>query len=139
MSGPNYIDETRRWLTYAREDLASAVAMLERGLGVPRQACWLAQQAAEKAMKGALVFLQIEFPRTHDLDLLCSLLPADWKIKSDKMDLSELSEWSVEARYPGDWPEISLVDARRAASMAQRIMESLSKDLGRQGYPMEPG
>lgn len=102
MSGARPIEETRRWLRFAEEDLATAAAMLEQDLGVPRQACWLAQQAAEKAIKAALVYLQVEFPKTHDLDLLCTLLPSDWKTSSERVDLAELSEWSVEARYPGD-------------------------------------
>lgn len=129
MSEPERTEEARRWLRYAHEDLASAAAMSEQGLGVPRQACWLAQQAVEKAIKAALVFLQIEFPKTHDLDLLRTLLPANWKVKSEPADLSELSEWSVEARYPGDWPEVTPSDAQRALSSAQEVMRSVLEDF----------
>ena len=40
----------------------------------PRHACWLSQQAAEKALKAALVLERVEFPFTHDLDALRNLL-----------------------------------------------------------------
>ena len=51
--------------------------MLESASIVPRHVCWLAQQAAEKAIKAVLVFLQIDFPRSHDLDALRNLAPDD--------------------------------------------------------------
>ena len=56
-----------RWLRYAREDLALAQALLDEGHRVPRHACWLSQQAAEKAIKAALVFTDGEAPFLHDL------------------------------------------------------------------------
>ena len=79
MSEPEQAAEARRWLEYAQEDLASAAAMVEGVIGVPRQACWLAQQAVEKALKSVLVFLRVEFARTHDLDVLRAALPKDWR------------------------------------------------------------
>lgn len=54
--------EARRWLRYAQEDLVAAEAMVGQPKMAPRHACWLAQQAAEKALKAVLVFLQIDFP-----------------------------------------------------------------------------
>lgn len=75
MSGTGPFNEAARWLRFAREDLATAVALRGEEVFVPRQVCRLAQQAAEKAIKAALVRLQLESPRTHDLDLLLNLLP----------------------------------------------------------------
>ena len=137
MSAPESIAEARRWLRYAHEDLTGAALMTEHGEAAPRHACWLAQQAAEKAVKSALVLLQIEFPRTHDLDLLRTLLPADWRLKSDPVDLSELSEWSVEARYPGDWPEVTACDAERAVASARRVLELTLDDMSDRGLSVE--
>ena len=71
MSEADRLEETRRWLRYAQEDLLAAEAMLAATRARPRHVCWLAQQAAEKAIKAVLVFLQIDFPRTHDLDAAC--------------------------------------------------------------------
>ena len=114
--------------------MALAEEMTERSLGVPRQACWLAQQAAEKAVKGALVFLHIDFPKSHDLDLLRRFVPEDWRLKTAPEDLAELSEWSVEARYPGDWAEATVADAQRAVALAQEVMQILVGDLRRCGF-----
>ncbi len=76
MSGADLAAEVRRWIRFAREDLEAAEALLAAGEFRPRHVCWLAQQAAEKALKGALASQQIPFPFRHDLDALRNLLPA---------------------------------------------------------------
>jgi len=60
------LNETARWLRYAREDYTTAVLL--RREGVSRNACLLAQQCAEKAIKAVLVFLNQHVPKSHDLD-----------------------------------------------------------------------
>lgn len=133
MSGTEYILEARRWLRYATEDLAGARALAESGGAAPRQSCWLAQQAAEKALKGLLVYYRVDFPRTHDLDVLRNLLPADCRPKGEPADLAELTEWAVEARYPGDWPEATPADAARAIATAEIVVHAVREDLARLG------
>ncbi|MEW6400091.1 MAG: HEPN domain-containing protein [Bacillota bacterium] len=64
---PEHLAEVRRWLTYAQEDLTAARRLAHDEDVAPRQACWLAQQAAEKALKAALCSAQVDFPRTHNL------------------------------------------------------------------------
>lgn len=121
--------ETRRWLRYAHEDLLAAEATLKQEDMLPRHACWLAQQAAEKAIKAVLVFLQIDFPRRHDLDALRKLAPDGWQFKVNHPDLAALSEWAVEARYPGDWPDAVEADAQAAVKQARAVWESVYADL----------
>jgi HEPN domain-containing protein len=118
MSETEHQAEVQRWLRYAREDLVAAEALVGQRTIAPRDVCWLAQQAAEKALKAVLVFLQIDFPRRHDLDALRNLMPTDWHLKEEHPDLAELTEWAVEARYPGDWPDASEQDARSAVQQA---------------------
>ncbi len=57
------------------------------------------------AIKAALIFLQIDFPRRHDLDALRNLLPGGWLLKDSLPDLAELTKWAAEAYYPGDRQE----------------------------------
>lgn len=105
MSEPERLRETGRWLRFAHDDQRGAEALLEREDVPPRLTCFLAQQAAEKAIKAALIFLQIEFPFRHDLDLLRTLLPDGWTLKKTPTGLGALSAWAVRGRYPGDLPE----------------------------------
>jgi HEPN domain-containing protein len=129
MSSPETLGDVRRWLRFAREDLEAAEALLADEACIPRHVCWLAQQAAEKALKAALVSEEIHFPFRHDLDALRNLLPDGWDTKRECADLAELTEWAVEARYPGDWPDATLDDARRAARQGRQVYESVIADL----------
>mgnify|MGYP000967856608 CR=1 FL=1 len=54
------------WLHQARNDLA--MAQLAQENGFLAQACYFASQAAEKALKGALLELGIEPSHTHVLN-----------------------------------------------------------------------
>jgi HEPN domain-containing protein len=113
--------------------LLAAEAMLGRSDSYPRHACWLAQQAAEKALKSILVFLDKDFPYSHDLDRLRDLTPDGWRVKKEHPDLAELTEWAVEARYPDAVPEAVEGDAQRATRQARAVWESVYADLAARG------
>lgn len=125
--------EARRWIRFAEEDLQAAQAMLVGTTAAPRHACWLAQQAAEKALKAVLISHEIDFPWRHDLDALRNLLPEGLKTRDDHPDLAALTEWAVEARYPGEWPEASEDDSRTAVEQASAVLDSARSDLAAGG------
>lgn len=113
----------RQWLEYASGDLKSAVA-LNNNEGIPmRNVCYFAEQSVEKTLKALWIYFGITLIRTHDLDLLANKMPDEIRAKLELYNLSWLSEWSVEARYPGDWPEATEEDARKAIGMAQEILD----------------
>ncbi len=131
MSDPEHRAEALRWLRFAQEDLAEAERLLRFSDAIPRHICWLAQQAAEKALKAALILEGVEFPYRHDLDALRNLLPNGWAVKKEYPDLAELTVWAVEARYPGDWPEATLEDAQRAVDQARGVLDFVVRDFRR--------
>jgi hypothetical protein len=66
-SGPDQLAiESRRWLRLAKDDLAGARVLVERDDVAPHLACYLAQQAAEKAIKARLTRRGVD----SDIDLL---------------------------------------------------------------------
>jgi HEPN domain-containing protein len=135
MSEPDSVVEARRWLRYADDDLRTAREL--QGTSAPaRQVCFLAQQAAEKALKAVFVFLQIELPRSHDLEALLTLLPPGWAVRTRGLDLAALSEWAVEARYPGDWPQATAADAEAALTLADEVSEALKVDFEARGLTL---
>jgi HEPN domain-containing protein len=138
MSEPDHLLEARRWLRYAREDLEAAEHVPDDPSMAPRHGCLLAQQAAEKALKAVLIFLQLDYPYRHDLDALRNSIPVGWEIKTGYPYLSDLSGWVVEARYPGDWPDATVADARLAAEQARSVYECVQRDLARHGLPLRP-
>jgi len=88
-------------------------------------------------LKAVLVFLQIDFPRSHDLDALRNLVPDGWQLKEDHPDLADLTEWAVEARYPGDWPEATEAEARPALQQARAVWTSVRADLLQRGFDVD--
>ena len=118
-------EETFNWLKFAIEDLKAAKSFLSKEELMPRHACWLAQQAAEKAMKSVLVFEKIKIPKTHDLEYLLTLIPEKWNLNKLNCNFESLTEWAVEARYPGDWDEASEEDAVAATESAEKIINKI--------------
>jgi HEPN domain-containing protein len=99
----------------------------------PRLACGLSQQAAEKAIKGALVFAQVDFPRSHDLNALRELLPGEWAMRAEFSDLTWLADWIIDSRYPENLGGATEADAVRAIAEARAILATLAKDLLERG------
>jgi HEPN domain-containing protein len=121
--------ETQRWLAYAQRDLDAALRLSEQESNFAPQICFFAQQAAEKSLKAALIFLQVEFPFSHDLDLLKALLPEDWESRQLYPSLKELTVWAVASRYPSLMEDASRDDAELALQRAIAVFESVRRDL----------
>jgi HEPN domain-containing protein len=117
-----------KWLEYARADLLEARINVEHG-GSPFVGCFHAQQAVEKAIKALYVLGGHTFDRTHDLDRLSDLLPGEWSFRTEFPDLSSLTYWSVQGRYPGDLPMASAEDAKTALNLASRVFGKIEEEL----------
>ena len=90
------------WMHQAQQDLA--LAQLARDNSFQAAACFHASQAAEKALKSALLELGLEPPFTHVLNTLVSQLQ-DAGIKTqtlERLALRQLSRMAVQSRYPLD-------------------------------------
>jgi len=116
------------WLAAADADLLEVRLNIEHG-GAPHIACFHAQQAAEKAIKSAYVKRGAPFERIHDLDRLRSCLPGEWAFKERFPDLSELTFWAVQGRYPGDWPEATTEEASTALRTAETVVDLVRADV----------
>ena len=128
-------DDPREWMNRARSNLARA------RLRVPEayleDLCFDAQQAAEKAIKAALVLDGVEFPYVHDLRRLRNLLSNDWPREPSNVVLQRLTEWGAESRYPGDWPEIAGADSTAAAASARAVYDTITSEFARRGVAAE--
>lgn len=63
----------QKWLTIAQHDLASAHKLAQEPEPLLDTAICHCQQAAEKALKALLVFHDLPFEKTHDLEVLMGL------------------------------------------------------------------
>lgn len=114
----------KNWLQVAEEDLAAAAAAARNSHVARRIPAYHAQQAAEKFVKAALVFLQVEFHKRHDLAYLIGLLqePAPL-LAADLGFAEELSQYATAGRYPDDAEAVTASEARRAIQLAARVRE----------------
>ncbi len=113
----------REWLSHAQSDsrlahLAAADEMVRR-----EQACFHAQQAAEKAIKAVLVLRGTEFPLTHDIEELLEIVESSGITPPKEVqEAGLLTPYAVEFRYPGSWIEISETDLREALEAAEQVV-----------------
>ena len=88
------------WWRQARNDLDLAVVASSNGFHA--QACFFATQAAEKALKGAIVELGLAPPHTHGLPKLVEVLEQQGVDASGlaNLPLRALTRMTVTSRYP---------------------------------------
>jgi HEPN domain-containing protein len=124
-------EQTRRamlqgWLEKADADLAVAEYLVSSDRPYFGAVGFHAQQAAEKYLKAFLVFHQVEFPKTHDLDKLLDLAAAVAESLSQSLrDATALSVYGVETRYPTDLPDLTLSQAKTAVNLAARVRDAV--------------
>jgi HEPN domain-containing protein len=122
-ASPEALAEAQRWMRYAREELSLAKVIASDTDSPARLVCWHSQQAAEKALKAALIVSGIAYPRTHNLVALRALLPMSLSKHMDVSELAELTQWGTESRYPGDWDEPSAEDAAAMIAAAEGVVD----------------
>lgn len=125
-----------QWLAYALGDLDAA--RMKPGLRQrPRIVAFHAQQAAEKALKAALILSGTRPDRTHDLDELRNALPGGWTIKRRDKSLAQLSDFAAERRYPDDARPVTPIEAATAVRQAMAIVRVIRQDFARRGVPTD--
>lgn len=115
-----------QWIHKADQDLNACEVLLAAEPPFFYPACFHARQAAEKYLKALLTWHQIEFPKTHAIEVLVDLLKrADAATASGLDDTDELTPYGVDIRYPGDQPEPDLAESRRAVELARKVREAV--------------
>jgi HEPN domain-containing protein len=117
---------TRDWVMKAEGDYKTAIHLLQSDADLEEGAAFHSQQAAEKYLKAFLVWHQIEFPKTHDIQILLRLAGSvDDKIPEILGEAVLLTPYGVDYRYPGDYPQITRADAEKAL----RLMDQVRKEI----------
>lgn len=119
---PEITDEIRRWIEKAENDFRNAEYVITLKEDCPFDTvCFHCQQSAEKYLKALLIHYETEFPRTHDLVVLCNLLRNSGCVPFSVEELHPLNRYSIEARYPGVWEPVDEEDAVAALKIARQI------------------
>ena len=120
-------DDPKEWLNRARSNLASA----RGGINIPdvylEDLCFDAQQAAEKAIKALLIHLKVRFPYIHDLGQLLALVEqAGRTVPEQVKEAARLSDYAVEARYPGLAEPVTGEEYEEAVTIATEVIHWVS-------------
>jgi HEPN domain-containing protein len=118
------------WLRKAESDLAAAEWLL-RGPELEAQACFQAQQTAEKALKGVASHLGVgDIPKAHDLTALADLVLGQGQTMPVSAErLESFDSFAVEVRYsalqlPGPEEAAAAVAiARELVAWAQALID----------------
>ena len=82
--------------------------------------CFHCQQCIEKYLKAFLMYNNIIFPKTHDLEFLMGLcLPTDDHFKN--FDFTEFADFGVEIRY--DDVPTTINDTKKVLETAKTVMD----------------
>jgi len=117
--------ETKNWLEIAKKDLEADHQLLSKD-EFSAQVCFFAQQAAEKAIKGFLVWQQLRFKKEHDIRYLGNIaLQKDNSLQSVIDEAATLSPFAVTFRYPGESVDPSVEDAKEALAIARKVLDAV--------------
>lgn len=114
---------TADWLARANEDVQVAEILLKED-GLPNSVCFHAQQAAEKYLKSFLAFQEKNIRKVHDLVAIltfCEEIDASFDSLREEVDF--LNKFYIETRYPGDYSDFTLKDAKEASEVVHKIKE----------------
>jgi len=130
---PEITAEIRRWIDKAENDFRNAEYVITLETDCPFDTvCFHCQQSVEKYLKALLIFRGTDFPRTHDLVVLCNLLQHPGFTPFSVEELHPLNRYSIEARYPGIWDPVGEEDSLAALEIAKKVrgaIRSLLKDI----------
>ena len=103
------------WFKHAEMDFTTAEHLLTLHPHPLEIICFHCQQAAEKYLKGYLVFKdKVEPPKTHELVLLqIECMKSDGRFEEISRACEVLSRYSVQPRYPNEM-EITEKNMQRA-------------------------
>ena|SRR5438309_1673401 len=124
-------DFVDQWLAKANQDLFSASILLKGEPVSLEAAAFHAQQAVEKFMKAFLVRHQVEFPKTHNIAMLKTLIEkVDGKLAGQLARMETLTAYGVEYRYPGVYDPVSKKQGEEALDLANQAHDLILALLG---------
>ena len=114
------------WVAKAESDLRTAALTLRAEKDCPTDTvCFHAQQCIEKYLKALLVLESTPFPKSHNLFEISKLLPDEWRPDLPLQVLERLNKYATVTRYPGEYEDVTLEEARSAIAAARRVRKGV--------------
>jgi HEPN domain-containing protein len=91
--------------------------------------CFQLQQAAEKALKGYLIFLGVDPPRTHSFNIILQELGKYIQYPVELEEVLNLNDYAVQARYPGEYTPIEEEEYEEAVRIATYVCRWVEESI----------
>jgi len=120
------------WFEYSAKDPRAAEVLLAQDPPLVESACFHAQQAVEKALKGYLASRSQPVQKTHDLVALvrdCAQIDPEFRTLAQLA--SGMADYAVEARYPDTPFSVTPHEASVAVHTADGIVRFVRLRVGR--------
>jgi len=128
---PNEVGTPHDWLRRAKSNLIRAKQPKPEEV-LWEDLCFDTQQAAGKALKAVLLARGIPFRFVHDIAELLTLLENQGVILSEEIKASaELTDYSVESRYPGPFEPVTEEEFNRALKIAETVVVWADSQIGK--------
>lgn len=115
--------EVGRWLEGAESDLTLAQKGKVSKKVRYNTLCFHSQQAVEKSLKAILIFLDIEYPRTHNISLLLTIIEKGGiNVPKIIFPASELTKFTA-MRYPDENDEINASEYKNSIAIAKKVFQ----------------
>ncbi len=119
---------TLEWIEKAEGDFIAATQLHRGPSPVNHVICFLAQQCVEKYLKAWLQEMNIPIVRTHNLTELLELIsPTIPEWRAWKAELSKLSDFAVDTRYPAQTPSTN--DVERSMQTCEEVRKAARIEL----------
>jgi HEPN domain-containing protein len=81
-------------------------------------------------LKAYCIFNKIAFPKTHNISYLIKLLEKNNIVIPGNIIKSKLlSDYSIETRYPGDYPEVDEKEYKRVVKIAEEVLDWVCRKI----------
>jgi len=110
------------WIERAKSSLELAQVKIIRYIQY-EDLCFQVQQAVEKALKGLLIFYGVEPEFTHNIELLIKELKKFVDIPEKINEATDLTNYAVQTRYPGEYDDITKEEYEKAVKIAKDCLD----------------
>ena len=110
------------WIERAKSSLELAETKIIRHIYY-EDLCFQLQQAAEKALKGLLIYYGFEPEYTHNIEILLKELKDFTEIPENIKEAAQLTNYAVQTRYPGEYDDITKEEYENSVKIANTCLD----------------
>jgi HEPN domain-containing protein len=121
-------NEYKKWIDRAKSSLAISKIKSDENIFY-EDLCFQAQQAVEKAIKGLLIFYNVDPEKTHNLASLIKELSNSIEIPEEINETVILNDYAVQTRYPGGYTPIEEEEYNNAIIIAEKCIKWIEKRI----------